>query len=223
MQSGQDIDPLVESASDAGREVPGHHRRPLNGGWVLMIGAGLLAAVANYTVLTWDEPTTEVVVLTEGAPAGTAVSDLQYAAERVAIDDPGRHQLTGPSHLPSLTGMVTAIRLEAGVMLRRTDLRVPAGTGLGTMSLPVDRTRAVGGLLAAGDRVDVIAALDGPADYVATDLDVIDVVIPGTGVGQPGDGHAVTVAVDSRQAVALARALRAGDIDVVRTAEAGRR
>lgn len=198
-------------------------RGPLNGGWVLMIGAGLLAAIANYAVLTMDAPTAEVVVVDQTAPAGTPVSQLRVSVQRLAITDPSRHGLAVGPQLPALAEMVTAQRLDAGVMLRHSDVRPSAGSESGAMSIPVDATRAAGGGLQSGDQIDVIADSGGTADYVATGLDVLDVVIPGTGVGQTGGGYAVTVAVDAEQAVALARALRAGEIDLVRTAQAGGR
>lgn len=188
-----------------------------------MIGAGLLAAVANYAVLTMNQPTTNVVVLGETAAAGTPVSQLRVSTQPMAIADPQAHGLATGSQLPAMADMVTAARLEAGVMLRHSDVRLDSGSELGAMSIPIEQARAAAGQLQAGDLVDVIAEPNGTADYVATDLDVLDVLIPGTGVGQTNSSYAVTVAVDADQALALARALRDGQIDLVRTAQAAGR
>ncbi|WP_370324894.1 RcpC/CpaB family pilus assembly protein [Euzebya sp.] len=210
--TSDDVDAAIPDAA------PGRARRPLHGGWVLMVAAGLIAAVANYALLTGDDPTTAVVVVEVAAPAGTPVEDLAVAARPVPIDDPAANLLVVESQMASLAGTVTTARLEAGTMLRITDLRVPAGEGRGAMSLPVDPARAAGGLIVPGDVVDVIAGDDEEVDYVVTAVEVLDVREPGSGVGQIGGSHAITVSVDADQALALAAALRAGDIDVVRAA-----
>lgn len=181
-----------------------------------MVAAGLIAAVANYALLSSGDPVVDVVVVQADAPAGTPVEDLVVATRALPFEDPGAHHLMTEAQLGSVDGTVTVGRLQAGVILRPSDLRVPAGEGLGAMSIPVDHTRAAGGLIAAGDAVDVIAGDDDGVVYVVTGVEVLDVLQPGTGVGQVGGTYAVTVSVDPDQALALAAALRQGDVDVVR-------
>ncbi len=196
-------------------------RRPLNGGWTLMIAAGLLAAVANYALLAGGEdPGTAVLALAEGAPPGTPVGQLQLSPVATGVDDVEAHLLIPAEDLTRLEGTVTLGRLEPGVMLRTSDLGIPDDLGRSAMSVPLDATRAVGGLLAPGDTVDVIAGAGGaqarPADYVVRGVRVLDVLTPGTGVGQAGREYAVTLSVDPDQALVLARAMREGEIDLVR-------
>lgn len=198
---------------------PRRARRRLHGGWALMVAAGLIAAVANYALLTGGDPGTRVAVLTADAPVGTPVGDLQIEMRAVPLPDPGAHLLADQRVLDSLEGQVTAAALPAGVLLRATDLRVPGGEGEGAMSLPVDASRSVGGLLQPGDVVDVIAGEEAAA-LVARDLQVIAVGDAGGGALGSVGGSSITVSVDADQALALAQALREGPIDLVRTARA---
>lgn len=196
-------------------------RRPLNGGWTLMIAAGLIAATANYALLTMEEPRTEVAVLDAPAPPGTPLDQLSLTMTSLPLGDPRAHLLADRPTLEGLAGTVTGARLEAGVLLRTSDLLRPSDTTVSAMSLPVGTTRAVGGLLQAGDRIDVIAADGDRAGYVARDIVVIDVGEPGSGLGAATGGYAVTVAVDPDQALRLAQALRDGDLDLIRTGTGG--
>lgn len=187
-----------------------------------MVAAGLIAATANYALLTMDDPAAEVALLAQAAPAGTPVEQLAIEMAPLDLPDPsGAQLLAGPAAIDALAGQVTVTRLEAGVLLRVSDLRVPSGEGMSAMSLPIDRARAVGGVLQAGDHVDVIAGEE-QASYVVRDVQIIDVVEPGTGIGAATADHAVTVSVDADQALRLAQALRIGALDIVRTAGGAR-
>ncbi|HVM00837.1 MAG TPA: hypothetical protein VM324_16225 [Egibacteraceae bacterium] len=86
------------------------------------------------------------------------------------------------------------------------------------MSLPIDRERAAGGDLARGDRVDVVAVVEGRALYVAADLEVLAVASSrGDGALAAPGRFFVTVAVDEPTALALARALEIGTVSVLRS------
>jgi Flp pilus assembly protein CpaB len=184
-----------------------------------MIAAGVIAAAANYALLTADDPSTEVVVLASAAPPGTPVAELDLQVTSLAIDDPQQHGLVDRATLDQLLGTTTTGRLAQGALLRVDDLRSPQADDARAMSLPIGTARAVGGLLQPGDRVDVIAGGADGADYVARDLAVLDVGEGGGGLAGAA-GYAVTVSVDADEALRLARALRTGDLDLVRT-EAG--
>ena len=85
------------------------------------------------------------------------------------------------------------------------------------MSVPLDINRAVGGVLAVGDRIDIIGFDEAGPYYIATDIEVLD--IPGERSGAFGSGasYAVTVAVDDLQALAIARALDFGELHILRS------
>jgi pilus assembly protein CpaB len=211
--------PSAHLADAVVAEPPAPPRR-VHGGWALMVAAGLIAAVANYAVLTADAPAAEVAVLTARAPAGTPVEALQLRRVALPVADPAAHRFAAPDDLAAMAGAVTATALDEGVVLRTGDLRDPAGATAGAMGLPIDPARAAGGLLQPGDRVDVIAGDPGAVDYVVRDVEVLGVSAPGGGVGQVGGGYALTLAVDPDEALALAEALRTGEVDVVRAAAA---
>jgi hypothetical protein len=67
-----------------------------------------------------------------------------------------------------------------------------------------------------GDRVDVITVVDGVASFVATDLAVIAHAEAEAGSLATGAYH-VTVAVDEEEALALAEAIAAGSLEVLRS------
>ncbi|MGI9016324.1 MAG: hypothetical protein ACR2HR_04330 [Euzebya sp.] len=222
MQSGEFIDtPAVEVGDERLPPVRTRVRRPLNGGWVLMIAAGLMAAVANYALVTREEPRVVVPVLTASAPAGTPVQQLQWEPREFAIPDAGEYRFATVADLESKTDLITSAALSPGLLLRSADLRAPAGSGPGAMSIPIDRSRAAGGLLVVGDRVAVIADVGDVVDFVVSDVGVLEVLDPGSGVGSTGGSYAVVVSVGDEQALAIARAMRAGDIDLLRVEQAG--
>ena len=86
------------------------------------------------------------------------------------------------------------------------------------MSFPIPRSRAVGGALVVGDRVDVLGVLrnSGRSGYVATDVQVLAFSSRGSGPLQGSDDASVTIAVDSDAAARIASALETGTITLVR-------
>jgi hypothetical protein len=84
------------------------------------------------------------------------------------------------------------------------------------MSIPIDVSRAAGGTIAVGDRVDVIAVDDGVAAFVVVDIEVVSIAADSAGALRSSDHHLV-VAIDANQALALAEAMAAGDINVIRS------
>ena len=82
------------------------------------------------------------------------------------------------------------------------------------MSFPLPRAQAVGGKLANGDRVDVVAVEHdtGRAGYVLTDAEVIAVDAHGGGpLAGASDDVTVTLVVDPESAPRLAAALGHGN------------
>jgi hypothetical protein len=99
-----------------------------------------------------------------------------------------------------------------------TDVRDPSGpAGLRSMSVPIDAEHAVGGDLAAGDRIDLIVVDDDGPRYVLASAEVLTVSSIGElGALASGDFFLV-VAVDAKQALGVAAAIRDGRIEVVRS------
>jgi Flp pilus assembly protein CpaB len=86
------------------------------------------------------------------------------------------------------------------------------------MSFPIPRSRAVGGSLVAGDRVDVLSVhrTSGRSGYVAADVQVLAFSTRGSGPLQGSDDASVTIAIDSAGAARVAAALEVGTITLVR-------
>ena len=86
------------------------------------------------------------------------------------------------------------------------------------MSIPIDPSRAVGGRLAAGDRIDVLFAGDHEVSIIVRDAEVIAIDAKGRGgIGETSSPFTVTIAVDARQSQLLAAAIADGDISLART------
>ena len=97
--------------------------------------------------------------------------------------------------------------IASGELVIRRDAatRAPRKAGLRAMSIPIDPSRAVGGRLAAGDRIDVLFAGDREVSIIVRDAEVIAVDAKGRGgIGETSSPFTVTIAVDAR-AVAAAR------------------
>lgn len=193
-------------------------RRP---GTVLapMLVAGLLLGLATYMVLRDQDVTYRVAVAAADLRAGSVVSTESFRLVETKVADELAAGLLHADDLAQVEGWVAAKTVSAGELVSRGDLRPPsAPRELRAMSLPIERERAAGGDLSRGDRVDVIAVVDGRALYVAADLEVLAVASSrGDGALQAPGRFFVTVAVDEDAALALARALEVGAVSVLRS------
>ena len=95
---------------------------------------------------------------------------------------------------------------------------VAKGAAPRAMSFPIPRSRAVGGALVVGDRIDVLGVRrnSGLSSYVATDVPVLAFSSVGSGPLQGSDDASITIAVDSNGAARIASALETGSITLVR-------
>jgi Flp pilus assembly protein CpaB len=86
------------------------------------------------------------------------------------------------------------------------------------MSFPIPRSRAVGGAIDVGDRVDVLAVqhTTGRSGYVATNVPVLAFSSREAGPLQGSDDASIMIAVDSAAAARIASALETGTITLVR-------
>jgi hypothetical protein len=133
----------------------------------------------------------------------------RLSTEKFMLD--GRHSGTG--------GGKTRPVPEGGVIALDALTRPLGGNGLRSMSVPVAREHAAGGLVEIGDVVDVISVVDGGPAYVVTGVEVVGVAAESGGIGAAG-GYFVVLAVDSGQALDLASAIDSGSLEVLRSSGA---
>lgn len=204
-----------------GGEEPRRPRRPwttrVSRGHLVVLFAGLVAAVTNFAVLRGQLDRVRVLVAAEDLHAGQVVTGDLVEARTVRVEGPILDALLGPGDVDGARPLVAATALEAGTPLRGSDLRpVAAADGKRRMSVPVDPARAAGGAIAVGDRVDVIHVVAGIARYVVTDARVLEVDRPPDPVPLGGSGGlSLTLEVDAGAALCLSRAIQDGSLDVL--------
>jgi len=204
---------------------PGTRSR-LSVGHIITLLAGLLATLLVFSVLRERDITFRATAAAAEIRAGTTVDRTALRLVDVRVPDDVRGRLVDPATLGRFRGWVATRTIEPGELLSRGDLRAPAApSALRAMSIPVEAAHAVGGALAAGDRVDVIQVDEGGrARYVVSGAEVLAVNRPDSGViGAAASSSSITVAVDARQALKLAAAIRSQRFEIVRSTGAAER
>ncbi len=204
---------------EAGPLQPARRRilRRLSASHVIIAIVVILAFVLNLFVLHDRDSTTLVAVAAQPIAAGSYVDP---ATLRLVPVDSGFEALPGlvtGADLTGMSGWVTSRSIPEGGLIERAVVIEPGSSpGMRSMSLPVSIEHAAGGTLVAGDRVDVIAVFDGTARFVASDLEVTSVATSPSGIGAVSSYH-VVVSVGADEALALAQALDAGSVEIVRS------
>ena len=181
-----------------------------------MILAFVLAALANLIVLRRADVTYPVAMAATDLLAGRKVgpSDLRL----VEIDAEPGLLATLVTDVARLEGSVVVRTVRSGELLRRSDLAAGVTQLMErAMSIAIEPEHAVGGEVAVGDRIDVIAVREGSTSFVVVGAEVIDVAEVSRGGLPGGSGFFVVVAVDADTALSLAEAMRTGDIELVRS------
>jgi Flp pilus assembly protein CpaB len=178
----------------------------------------LLAFGLNYLALQDREATTLVAIANSPIAEGTPLEPGSVRLTSLPADFEGLQHLVVEDDVAGLEGWIAARSLAEGEPIGRSDLIRPgAGDGLRTMSIPVPVEHAAGATMVIGDRVDVISMVGDAPAFVATDLEVVGIGEPSqTGLAVAGPYH-VVVAVDPDEALALARALADGSLEVLRS------
>jgi Flp pilus assembly protein CpaB len=180
--------------------------------------AALLAFGLNYLALQKRDATSLVAVAAAPIAEGTPIDAETVRLAPISTDFEGLEHLVTEEDLPVLEGWLAARSLAEGEPIGRTDLvRPSAGEGLRTMSIPVSVEHAAGATVVVGDRVDVISMVGDAPAFVATDLEVVGIgEASQTGLTVAGPFH-VVVAVEPEEALALARAIADGSLEVLRS------
>lgn len=188
-------------------------------GHLFMIGAALLAFVLVVSVLQDRTRTVKVLAARSEINPGATITPDQVTE----IELPANSKLVSSMATRSSlgAGATAAQHLQAGDPISLTALAPRTnGDGLRAMSIPIDRSRAVGGDLIAGDRVDVISVSGNQAIYVAVDLEVLRTQTSQSNAGALSSSaltdYYVTVAVNDQTALAVALAQQTGKVSILR-------
>jgi len=212
-----------------GTIVVGAHGRALTSrvstGHVVMVIAGLLGALLTLSALRAADETRPVVVAARDIAPGTIIDARWLRTSNVHADAGVLATLFAASAIDELRGQIAVARVPAGSLLTHDDVRsVTAGAAPRAMSFPIPVTRAVGGALVAGDRVDVLSVRHntGRSSYVAIDATVLAFSNHGGGALQGSDDASITLAVDPNAAARIASALETGSVTLVRATGAAK-
>ena len=189
----------------------------LSTGHVIMILAGLLAALLNFTLLQQRDQVFQVVVASRALLPGqtVALDDFTYAEIRASQELLDRLVLA--DSVGALAGQVALRSIAAGNPISVEDFSpVAAPLEQRAMSVPVDSDKAVNGSLTVNDIVDIILVDDGRASYVALGVEVLAVPAPPEGFANAA-GYAVTISVDDETALRVASAIDIGELHLVRS------
>jgi Flp pilus assembly protein CpaB len=185
-----------------------------------MVLAGALGVLLTLTVLRSAGGTQPVLVAAHDLAPGTVLENASFRVARVHADNDVMSTLFAADQLDTLRGHVVTSVVHEGELVAHTAVAERDRTSSArTMSFAVPRTRAVGGKLQTGDRVDVVAVDhdSGRGDYVVTDAEVVAAESRGTGaLSGASDDITVTLVVDPETAPALAAAADGGTVTLVR-------
>lgn len=185
---------------------------------LLMVLAAVLAFATNLMVLRGQEETRDAVVATGRIEAGRVIVPTDLTVAEVDVDDGLFATLLPGQQSQTLVGMVATRTIEAGHLLSVDDIRpVAAPSAQRAISIPIEIEHAVGGGLVAGDRIDLIAVGESGPEYVLAGAEVLEVPSTARGSLTGATGFFVVVAVDDQQALAVAAAIRSGEIEIARS------
>lgn len=212
--------PPTTPVREAGSPAPARRRlrRRPSATHILIAVVVILAFVLNLLVLRDRSSTTLVAVARQQLTTGSVLGPNSVRFVPVESDFESLDHLVTDQSLGSYEGWVLGRAIDEGALVDLSSLVQPGdGSGLRSMSIPVDREHAAGGSLVAGDRVDVISVVDGVAGFVATDLEVSGVPEDSSGgIGAVSQYHMV-LSVSADQALALAAALDSDSLEIVRS------
>ena len=188
-------------------------------GHLVMVVAGLLGTVLGVAALRHDPRGVPIAIAAREIRAGETVRPRDFGTARVASSNDLLSTLLRAHDVRDVRGRIAVATVEAGEPIVRRTLRPAAASRrLRAMSVPIDPSRAVGGRLTSGDRVDVLFAGDEAVSIIVRDAEVIAVDAKGRGgIGETSSPFTVTLAVDARQSQLLAAAIADGDISIART------
>ncbi len=190
----------------------------LSAAHLLMVVAAVLAFSVNLLVLRSRDDTVAVVAVAAPVAAGEIVTAADFKVAQVDVAPDILAALHRWDEVDNISGRVTTRALIPGELVGPSSFVDPAATqGRRSMSVPIEPAHAVGGLLAPGDRIDLILVTEAGPSYVLTGAEVLAVADSDrSGLGSVGGFH-VVIAVEADEALAVAAAINQGDLELVRS------
>jgi pilus assembly protein CpaB len=184
-----------------------------------MAVAGIIGVVLSFAVLREREGETAVLVAAHEIRAGETIIASDFRSARLTLTPGVLATVAQVDDRRRLVGRIAGTTIGAGELVTtRTLRRRAAPHGLRAMSIPIDPSRAVGGRLAAGDRVDVLFAGQQAVSIIVADAPVLAVDARGRGgIGESASPFTVTIAVTAEQSQLVAAAVADGEISLART------
>ncbi|MBV9278922.1 MAG: Flp pilus assembly protein CpaB [Chloroflexi bacterium] len=194
----------------------------------------IVAVVGSLVVWSASSPTTAVLVATHDLPAGATLLPSDLAVAHVRVDDALYGATIPAGDLTAVVGRQLASPVFAHQLLVRAQLATgsPLGRDRMAFAIPVTADTAAGGSIQAGDIVEVFVTIgkgtsNPRSTVVLPRVSVYDVgrdtslatinTSGSAGTDSSGASGAIswlTLAVTERQALQLARARWAGQLDV---------
>jgi Flp pilus assembly protein CpaB len=181
--------------------------------------AGIVGVVLSFAVLREREGETSVLVAGHEIRAGETITAADFRTARVTLTPELLATVAEAGDRRRLAGRIAGSTIADGeLVITRTLRRRGAPHGLRAMSIPIDPARAVGGRLAAGDRVDVLFAGQEAVSIIVADAPVLAVDARGRGgIGESASPFTVTIGVTARQSQLVAAAVADGELSLART------
>ena len=208
-------------------------RQPRQIDWRAIVGILLMLITISGSFVFWasSSDTRSVIVITHDVPAGATLGPQDLATARVRVDDAIYRAAIPATDLDSLVGRQVAEPLYANQLLVRAQLssRPRLGAGQVALTIAISPDTAVGGTLRAGDQVEVLLTTNKGKPEAQTTVVLPRVTVYDVGYTQtiaavgasstdtapnPDQIRSLTLVVSQDQAVQLAHAKWAGDLDV---------
>ena len=190
----------------------------VSSGHLIAITAGLLAILVNFALLRSRDDVFLVAAADRDLVRGTTATADAFRLVEVQVGSDVLATLVAADDLEDVEGRIVARPVAHGELVFVSDFAQPAAPmGQRAMSIPVDRVHAAGGAITDADVVDVVAVIDGVAEYIVLAAPVLDVApSSASGLGSSGQFF-VTLAVDSTTALRIAHAMDGGTIEIIRS------
>ena len=199
--------------------IPRAPKSRVSAGWIVMLLAGLVAFLV-FLVATRPKDSVQVAVAKDPIAAGTPFSSDLIEYRSMSLLPADAKSFITHADVNRLRRATAELSIESGDILTRRDFAPSVSNKTPrTMSIEVDPTRANGGKLDVGDKVDLIDIGNSPT-FAATNLKIVAVNKggrSGASLGIASTSFSITVEVTVPQSLAIASAIQGGKFEIIRS------